>query len=136
MSPFHSFVLAHDIRFITLTPAHVLITRNLCVIISGDLYETECDVENRKKNRRRSGIMIGLTQFVSISVERHYPPYRYFRGAEIELNSNTSEIQISSIKIQKAKKLTWLKSICLLPRSWKYSWLYLEICALIVKLIY
>lgn len=91
MSPFHSFVLAHDIRFVTLTPAHVLITRNLCVIISGDLYETECDVENRKRNRRRSGIMNGLTQFVSISVERHYPQYRYFREAEIELNSNTSE---------------------------------------------
>ena len=91
MSPFHSFVLAHDIRFVTLTPAHVLITRNLCVIISGDLYETECDVENRKRNCNRSGIMNGLTQFVSISVERHYPQYRYFREAEIELNSNTSE---------------------------------------------
>ena len=91
MSPFHSFVLAHDIRFVTLTPAHVLITPNLCVIISGDLYETECDVENRKRNRRRSGFMNGLTQFVSISVERHYPSYRYFREAEIELNSNTSE---------------------------------------------
>jgi len=35
--------------------------------------------------------MNGLTQFVSISVERHYPQYRYFREAEIELNSNTSE---------------------------------------------